>query len=186
MGASPRRAPETGFTHFERCQAVRGGQAAYRYRSDGCPRNREVNLFVSSTRRGAAGRIRRRTLSAGAHLPHSARMRMYALVRGLALVLALAACSSSGQGGSAGSAGRGGGGGATGAAGQTGGGGAGGLAPVTLHIKWSTWQLSGTTLMPVTCPVLGVDTVGYQFNGPTLETQDNEYSSGGSDCAAGE
>jgi hypothetical protein len=108
---------------------------------------------------------------------------MYAPVRGLALALALAACSSSGQGGTTGSAG---GGGATGAGGQIGGGGAGGPAPVTLHITWSTWQLSGTTLMPVTCPMLGVGTVGYQFNGPTLETQDNEYSSGGSDCAAGE
>ena len=62
---------------------------------------------------------------------------------------------------------------------------AGALAPVTLHILWSTWQLSGTTLTAVTCPTLEVDTVEFQFDGHTLDTPDNYFSSGG-DCAAGE
>lgn len=61
-----------------------------------------------------------------------------------------------------------------------------GTAPPRLHLTWSTWQLSGTTLTPITCAMLGIDTVGFSFNGSTLETQQNSYSQNDSDCASGE
>lgn len=101
----------------------------------------------------------------------------------LTLTLTVVACSSSGQGGGTGGNGQGGTGAGMGGQGQ---GGAVALAPVTLHITWSTWQLSGTTMTAVTCPMLGVDTVGFQFDGATLDTQENDYTTNGTDCGAGE
>jgi len=97
--------------------------------------------------------------------------------------------TSAGSGGtSASSAGKSNAGGASGHAGTAGAAGnsAGDAGTVTLHQTWSTWQLSGTTLTPVTCPMLGADTIGFSYNGATLETQENSYEENGEACAAGE
>lgn len=60
-----------------------------------------------------------------------------------------------------------------------------GNTEVTLHIDWSTWELSGTSLSPVTCEMFGANTVGFQFTGRTLPIPFSQYSSNDVSCAAG-
>jgi hypothetical protein len=87
-------------------------------------------------------------------------------------------------GGSAGAAGN-----RAGTGGQVGTGGVttrGTPTPVSLHIKWSTYELQGTTFTPVTCKSVGANTVGFQFWGQTMDQGVSLYSTNDSECASGD
>lgn len=59
-------------------------------------------------------------------------------------------------------------------------------SPVSLHIKWSTYELQGTTLTPVTCASVGANTVGFQFSGHTLDQGLGVYDTNSGECASGD